>query len=417
MGKPPPTPLHVFRCEAGSRKWRRPRVAMEADAWLLESILAYKELHMFDLQEPTRTIEWVDDNSVCVAGFNSEKKNEILELGLPQKLLPKEKQGMCPERDFKVVHGGFSNRPVYRLESIRGTSLLLSSGPTDNSIQLWQRGGDDTDVVRNVGEIHNSRREPQWSHMCCSSDQLLLHGSSIGTVQTTDLHTRQATFCLGDSVIDGGAGGGRLCALAFVDGGRTLLACGNVGDLWLLDARSGRVAAHAAPSPPPEAGSQADDGPRCACAAALDGGRSGGQAGRPGVRVARFWASGRVAVSDARNLDRVVAAATLESSCRKSATAPEETEESMLCVSWSPTAPENIALSGFDGMVHIYDTTSWTPDLAPARPSFVHKGHTVVEGDARDAQVTQHAWHPWRARTLLSAGNDGSLHAWEWVLP
>lgn len=66
---------------------------------------------MFELPHPTRCLEWtrngsgrsmMDSNAaaslppslqgVCVAGFSEEIQNEILQLSLPEKLLPPEEQ-------------------------------------------------------------------------------------------------------------------------------------------------------------------------------------------------------------------------------------------------------------------------------------------------------------------------------------
>lgn len=93
--------------------------------------------------------------AVCVAGYSSSK-NEILELRLPLKLLANENkvkkkryltpllhtireicanvcvvwcvQGLCAERDFKVVHGGFSEGPVHCLRHVPGTRWVNASG-------------------------------------------------------------------------------------------------------------------------------------------------------------------------------------------------------------------------------------------------------------------------------------------------
>lgn len=93
---------------------------------------------------------------VCVAGYSSSK-NEILELSLPPKLCADENkvtnintfqtltfiivntiskchlnplarslcvcgvQGLCAQRDFKVVNGGFTDGPVRCLKHVPGT--------------------------------------------------------------------------------------------------------------------------------------------------------------------------------------------------------------------------------------------------------------------------------------------------------
>nr|XP_038028552.1 WD repeat-containing protein 73 [Anas platyrhynchos] len=40
----------------------------EEDEWLLSSLRLYEDLHTFELQAPTRVIEWALGNRVCVAG-------------------------------------------------------------------------------------------------------------------------------------------------------------------------------------------------------------------------------------------------------------------------------------------------------------------------------------------------------------
>ena len=135
---------------------------------------------MYQLEHPTQVIEWTSGKSelvthvvimsesavhlnsysvfivflsaVCVAGYSSSK-NEILELQLPLKLFAEENkvkthkvrgfifieamfksymysllcvclrciQGLCAERDFKVVHGGFTEGPVSCLRHVPGT--------------------------------------------------------------------------------------------------------------------------------------------------------------------------------------------------------------------------------------------------------------------------------------------------------
>ncbi|OXB54310.1 UNVERIFIED_CONTAM: hypothetical protein H355_002714 [Colinus virginianus] len=72
--------------------------------------------------------------------------------------------------------------------------------------------------------------------------------------------------------------------------------------------------------------------------------------------------------------------------------------------------------SGFDGSVRIYDTRSWAGAGCHAEPLFVHEGHEWG-GTRPRPRVTAHAWHPHRARTLVSAATDGSLHVWDWAQP
>ncbi|KAK5928721.1 hypothetical protein CesoFtcFv8_000315 [Champsocephalus esox] len=90
------------------------------DDWFIETLKTYKDLHVYQLEHPTQVIEWTSGKTVCVAGYSSSK-NEVLELQLPLKLFAEENKGLCAERDFKVVHGGFTEGPVRCLRHVPGT--------------------------------------------------------------------------------------------------------------------------------------------------------------------------------------------------------------------------------------------------------------------------------------------------------
>ncbi|OXB53485.1 hypothetical protein ASZ78_009368 [Callipepla squamata] len=77
---------------------------------------------------------------------------------------------------------------------------------------------------------------------------------------------------------------------------------------------------------------------------------------------------------------------------------------------------KEVYAAGFDGSVRIYDTQSWAGAGCHAEPLFVHEGHEWG-GTRPRPRVTAHAWHPHRARTLVSAATDGSLHVWDWAQP
>jgi hypothetical protein len=45
-------------------------------------------------------------------------------------------------------------------------------------------------------------------------------------------------------------------------------------------------------------------------------------------------------------------------------------------------------------------------------PYLIHDGH---EREEMEQQVLTHTWHPSIHKLLLSTGNNGSLHAWQYV--
>uniref|UniRef100_A0ACB8FFA8 Uncharacterized protein n=1 Tax=Sphaerodactylus townsendi TaxID=933632 RepID=A0ACB8FFA8_9SAUR len=108
------------------------------------------------LQEPTRVIEWTGEKTVCVAGYGNQERHEVLQLLLPPRLCAKDNQGLCPERDFKIGCGGFSDRPTYSLKHVPGTSSLVTSGPPNGSLQVWRLEQDDAGVIKPTGTIQTA---------------------------------------------------------------------------------------------------------------------------------------------------------------------------------------------------------------------------------------------------------------------
>lgn len=70
---------------------------------------------------------------------------------LPPRLSVKENQGLVPERDFKVCHGGFSDRAVLELKHVPDTRLLVTSG-FPGYLQVWQVA-EDSDVIKAISTV------------------------------------------------------------------------------------------------------------------------------------------------------------------------------------------------------------------------------------------------------------------------
>ncbi|XP_029817322.1 WD repeat-containing protein 73, partial [Manacus vitellinus] len=136
----------------------------------------------------------------CVAGYGQSGGNEILQLIPPPALQAKEAQGLCPERDFKVECGGFSKRPVYSLKPVPDTSLLVTSGPPDSSLQVWQVSAEDSDVIKSVSTIatENATGQP-WAKIATISARApwVLHGSTLDSIQITELELRKNVYTAG----------------------------------------------------------------------------------------------------------------------------------------------------------------------------------------------------------------------------
>uniref|UniRef100_A0A8C9ESK1 WD repeat domain 73 n=1 Tax=Pavo cristatus TaxID=9049 RepID=A0A8C9ESK1_PAVCR len=301
---------------------------------------------------------------VCVAGYGCSGRNEILQLLPPPTLQAKESQGLCPERDFKVECGGFSNRPVYSLKHVPDTSLLVTSGPPDSSLQLWQMSAEDSG--KGTWFAH------QWA--------LLVNPA----VQTPEI-------C---SSLPASSSGEELSSLAFLDANTSVLCC-TAGQLCVADIRQ-RSPLQAAPIPSAQRG-------QCWCMAVGCGAPCSELSSQP---IACLSSAGQLVLLDVRKASQCLASAK----CRVPSSS---SSAEFLSVSWAPTLQGCLAVSGFDGTVHIYDTQGWDGSGGEARPLFVHKGHAFGERP----WVTAHAWHPQKPRTVLSAATDGSLHVWDWVQP
>ncbi|XP_039974866.1 WD repeat-containing protein 73 [Xiphias gladius] len=363
------------------------------DDWFIESLTTYRDLHVYQLERPTQVIEWTSGKTVCVAGF-SPSKNEILELHLPLKLFANENKGLCAERDFKVVHGGFTDGPVRCLRHVPGTRCVVTGDGLSSNLQVWDLGGEHGDVIRRTGSIEGRGSASEGGSRIAarrSPQPQILHGARSSDIQLTQLASGQTLYKLETDSAD------PLSSLQFLSDSVFLAGCCN-GNIYVADTRTS-----AAPqlSPPPASSgdpvlwwTDASAGPDPSS-----------------CRVVRLSSSGRAVVSDPRNLGGAAGRAQLDVQARRRG--PDD-----VGLSWAPALDDCIAVSGFSGTVQIYNTSAWRAELQEARPLFEHRGHVVSSqrsDDAAPVSVTSHAWHPDRPRTLLSAASDGSVHVWDWV--
>ncbi|XP_068425112.1 WD repeat-containing protein 73 [Clinocottus analis] len=365
------------------------------DDWFMESLNTYKDLHVYQLEHPTQVLEWTSGKTVCVAGY-AAARNEILELLLPLKLLADENKGLCAQRDFKVVHGGFTEGPVRCLTHVPGSRCVVTNDGLSSDLQVWSVGGDDsaTDVIRLTGHVEGRKRRMKTMTKSASGREggggcqiaarlpsQVLHGAQTGDVQLTQLTSGQILYTLETTSDD------PLSSLQFVSDA-VFLAGGSNGDVYVADTRTS-AAAQLYPAPLTPAGE---------CALWWTAASSSG--------VLRLSSSGRAEVSDMRSPGVAVGRARLD--IRSSRRDPK------VSVSWAPALDDCISVSGFSGAVQIYDTSLWTTESRDIDPLFKHRGH-AVSSQEEDVFVTAHVWHPERPRTLLSAAEDGSVHVWDWV--
>ncbi|XP_005560453.3 integrator complex assembly factor WDR73 [Macaca fascicularis] len=360
--------------------------------WLVESLRLYQDFYAFDLSGATRVLEWIDDKGVFVAGYESLKKNEILHLKLPLRLSVKENKGLFPERDFKVRHGGFSDRSIFDLKHVPHTRLLVTSGLPGCYLQVWQVA-EDSDVIKAVSTIGVHEKEQSlWPRVAVftSVAPRVLHGARLRSLQVVDLESRKTTYTSDVSDSE------ELSSLQVLDADTFAFCCAS-GRLGLVDTRQ-KWAPLENRSPGPGSGGER----WCA--------EVGSRGQGPGPSIASLGSDGHLCLLDPRDLCHPVSSVQ----CPVSIPSPDP---ELLRVTWAPSLKNCLAISGFDGTVQVYDATSWNGTQSQVEPLFTHRGHVFLDGSRTDPAplVTTHTWHPCRPRTLLSATNDASLHVWDWV--
>ncbi|KAI9520235.1 hypothetical protein NQZ68_020135 [Dissostichus eleginoides] len=456
------------------------------DDWFIESLKTYKDLHVYQLEHPTQVIEWTSRKTVCVAGYSSST-NEILELQLPLKLFADENKGLCAERDFKVVHGGFTEGPVRCLRHVPGTRCVVTNDGLTSDLQVWTVGGDDSDVIRRTGSVAGRKTRKKksdsegGSRIAARHSSQVLHGAQSDDIQLTQLTSGQILYTPGKLTsgqilytpgkltsgqilytpgkltsgqilytpgkltsgqilytpgkltsgqilytpgkltsgqilytpgkltsgqilyTPGKLTSGQilytpeitssnpLSSLQFVSDDVFLAGCCN-GNVYIADTRAS-ASPQLSPAPPGESVLWWTDA-------------AGGASSGSFIRVS---SSGLAEISDLRNPGAAVSRAQLSVQSR-------HCNPGDVKVSWAPALNDCIAVSGFSGLVQIYNTSGWGAELQEVQPLFEHRGHAVSsQSDEGDVFVTSQLWHPERPRTLLSAASDGSVHVWDWV--
>ncbi|KFV44827.1 WD repeat-containing protein 73, partial [Tyto alba] len=272
-------------------------------------------------------------------------------------------------------------------------SLLVTSGPPDNSLHIWQVSAEDTDVIKSVSALptENGTGQP-WAKIATISARApwVLHGARLNSIQITEVESRKNVYMAG------------FCSRSVPQ--ESTVDCFSARNR----VRRGLLCMLFRPQVPSESAAvpSALRGERW-CMGVGRGPQGSASSSQP---VARLSSRGHLTLTDIRKTSEPLASVK----CR--VPSPSSGAE-FLCVSWAPALEGCLAVSGFDGTVHVYDAGSWDSSGREAEPIFVHRGHAFGgPGSSKNPPlVTAHTWHPQKPRTLLSAASDGSLHVWDWV--
>ncbi|XP_029622577.1 WD repeat-containing protein 73 [Salmo trutta] len=250
------------------------------------------------------------------------------------------------------------------------------------------------DVIKSTGDIQLKSASSDKGVKVASGitgNPCILHGSQISDIQLTELTSGKPLNSVETDSPDA------LSSLQFVSGS-VFLACARNGDMYVGDTRK------------PSALQQTPAGGREGAHWCMGVKTDLLSSDPSSCSVARLSSSCQVFVSDLRDLRAPESKAQLDVQ-RKT------TDNDFMKVTWAPALDNCLAVSGFDGMVQIYNTASGRPELVEFQPLFVHRGHMMSDDqfDTSSAVVTAHVWHPSRPRTVLSAAVGGSVHVWDWV--
>uniref|UniRef100_A0A2D4LXF8 WD repeat-containing protein 73 n=1 Tax=Micrurus spixii TaxID=129469 RepID=A0A2D4LXF8_9SAUR len=276
-------------------------------------------------------------------------------------------------------------------------SLLVTSGPPDSGLQVWCMEPEETDMIKLLSVISPTKTEDtSWSKIptSCAKPACVLHGQRISNLQMTEIESEKSLWVAGSDSLD------KIASLDFLDEA-TAVVCGAKGQLFLVDFRQQQgILGELEEAQTPWA--QTERPSWCA-------GVGSGEA----PLIARLSSGGLVVLTDIRH----------PSSPLKMAQCCAPTSNlrgaDFLSISLAPVLGNNLAVSGFDRTVQVYNTQDWDSSGQEAKPVFIHKGHIfgTPGKDGGSPVVTTHTWHPWKPQTLLSAASDGSLHVWDWSDP
>lgn len=386
------------------------------DDWLLDSLEKYEGIYIFELQYPTSCLEWNQDGSaVWLACASGSSSSEILQLALPERLLPAESQTLWAKRDFKLINGAFTKSSITSIK-FNVASQCVISGNSGGEVQVWASDKEtNADVLQEIDAMKLVNPEPNSRLLLDVSPThptfvLCAFTSSLCSLQLIDLPSRKPVYTP-SGYYPPGAGDSPLHCAGFL-GEHQLITCSGRGHLQTWDFRdsaSTPVASTATPTPTPSA-TPTNVPPTILYSLAR---------GAP-HDLALLDSTGRLELFDSRKMQHPLASCCMLSRDKPLATpagkylSGRESSLPTPCVQYCPSDGHTLSVSGVGAGVKVYNTVTWSCDMEGAPPPavFCHDGH---EAESSGAGVMVHSWQPGvKGATVLSVDSHANLHAWQW---
>jgi len=132
----------------------------DKDEWIFHSMNRYTHLYMFDLEFPVDAFEVINDSSLCLAGLQTYSKNcELVQLSIPPKLLPANMEdGLCKDRDFNIISGGYSSHRITQIKAVHSNPKLLTTVQAGKAgVALFELGDENHAVIIPKGNLSLAR--------------------------------------------------------------------------------------------------------------------------------------------------------------------------------------------------------------------------------------------------------------------
>uniref|UniRef100_A0A1B6CEM9 WD repeat-containing protein 89 n=1 Tax=Clastoptera arizonana TaxID=38151 RepID=A0A1B6CEM9_9HEMI len=345
--------------------------------WILDTILKYKKLNMYELDKTIHFMELTDHSSMCVLCSNSKGSYEISEFTLPDIIYSE--NSIKNASDLKLKCGMFSTDIITQMKPIQKEHKLVLSKKEISGISLYNLAMDkQTDEITKYSHITCELVNPSFSLF---ERKAILVSNSTDPAILVDLEESKSILslnCCNSSIQS-------VLQPVFINNNQFVVCYNNCGSLIIQDVRQDDCNQFI---PNPYVGK----GPWTV-------NTSGNSINN--AKVILLSSCGFVFVFDSRKWSEPLYKNKLPLN-----QLPKF--ETNYTVNFSPRDTNIISVSGFDSNVHVYDISNNPIEV------FVHEGHGNVEGCESNTVVTSHSWFGHEENYLISSAKNKTIQCWQY---